>query len=70
MNPASIVSLLRQSLFNIILLSMPGSVEWFSPFSFLGEVPLGRVFSQHFGFPWQFSFYQMLHSHPVVSTMQ
>jgi hypothetical protein len=31
------------------------------------EVALGQVFSECFGFPWQFSFYRLLHSHHLSS---
>jgi hypothetical protein len=33
-----------------------------------GQVSLGQVFSQYFGFPWQSSFHQLLHNHPRLSS--
>jgi hypothetical protein len=32
------------------------------------KVALGQVFSEHFGFPCQFSFHQFLHNHPHLSS--
>jgi hypothetical protein len=31
------------------------------------EVALGQVFSEYFGFPWQFSFHRLFHTHPLWS---
>jgi hypothetical protein len=31
------------------------------------KVALGQVFSEHFGFPCQFSFYRLLHAHHLPS---
>jgi hypothetical protein len=31
-------------------------------------VALGQVFSEYFGFPWQYSFHQLLHNHPHLSS--
>jgi hypothetical protein len=31
------------------------------------NVALGHVFSKHFGFPFQFSFHQILHHHIIIS---
>jgi hypothetical protein len=32
------------------------------------KVALGQVFSEYFGFPCQFSFHQLLHNHPHLSS--
>jgi hypothetical protein len=32
------------------------------------KVALGQVFSEHFGFPCQSSFHQLLHNHPHLSS--
>jgi hypothetical protein len=31
------------------------------------EVELGQVFSEYFGFPWQFSFHRLLQTHHLSS---
>jgi hypothetical protein len=33
----------------------------------VGKVALGQVFSEYFGFPWQFSFHRLLHTHHLSS---
>jgi hypothetical protein len=33
----------------------------------VGKEALGQVFSEHFGFPCQFSFHQLLHTHHLSS---
>jgi hypothetical protein len=45
--------------------SSPGLVMW----DFVvDKVALGQVFSENFGFPCQFSFHQLLHNHPHLSS--
>jgi hypothetical protein len=34
----------------------------------VGKVALGRVFSEYFGFPFQFSFHRLLHIHHHLSS--
>jgi hypothetical protein len=33
----------------------------------VGKVALGQVFSEYFGFPFQFSFHRLLHTHHLSS---
>jgi hypothetical protein len=43
--------------------SNPGQVIW----DLWWEVELGQVFSEYFGFPCQFSFHRLLHTHRLSS---